>query len=143
MRSAGNGDIRVRQLVVLHADSPIVRIRFDIENEATDHRLRARFPVPGVEAVLTGTALGSMTRRLEMPETQHAAEFQPAAAPAHRFLAMTTGGASLAVLAPGFFEYGWDEAREVSVTLLRSVGELSRGELPERPGHAAWPTPTP
>jgi alpha-mannosidase len=56
---------------------------------------------------------------------------------------MTTGGASLAVLAPGFFEYGWDEAREVSVTLLRSVGELSRGELPERPGHAAWPTPTP
>jgi len=29
------------------------------------------------------------------------------------------------------------------VTLLRAVGELSRGDLPTRPGHAGWPTSTP
>jgi len=29
------------------------------------------------------------------------------------------------------------------VTLVRSVGELSRANLPERPGHAGWPAPTP
>jgi alpha-mannosidase len=27
--------------------------------------------------------------------------------------------------------------------VLRAVGELSRGDLPTRPGHAAWPQPTP
>ena len=42
---------------------------------------------------------------------------------------------------------GWPSTRradaEVLVTLLRAVGELSRNDLPERPGHAGWPTPTP
>ncbi|MGH7537533.1 MAG: glycosyl hydrolase-related protein, partial [Gemmatimonadales bacterium] len=28
-------------------------------------------------------------------------------------------------------------------TVLRAVGALSRGDLPTRPGHAAWPTATP
>jgi alpha-mannosidase len=32
---------------------------------------------------------------------------------------------------------------EFVVTLLRAVGELSRSDLPERPGHAGWPVPTP
>jgi hypothetical protein len=31
----------------------------------------------------------------------------------------------------------------VAVTLVRAVGELSRNDLPERPGHAGWPTATP
>jgi alpha-mannosidase len=29
------------------------------------------------------------------------------------------------------------------VTLVRAVGELSRNDLPERPGHAGWPSATP
>jgi alpha-mannosidase len=29
------------------------------------------------------------------------------------------------------------------LTALRAVGELSRADLPTRPGHAAWPTTTP
>ena len=143
MRSAGDGEIRIRQLVLVYADSPIVRIRLEIENEATGHRLRARFPVPGAETTLAGTALGSITRRLDLPEAQHPSEYLPPAAPAHRYVAMTAGGPGVAVLSPGFFEYAWDEDRDVSVTLLRAVGELSRDGLPERPGHAAWPTATP
>ena len=47
------------------------------------------------------------------------------------------------MLSPDFFEYEWSNAKAVSVTLLRAVGELSRNDLPERPGHAAWPTHTP
>jgi alpha-mannosidase len=31
----------------------------------------------------------------------------------------------------------------IAVTLLRAVGELSRSDLPERPGHAGWPEATP
>jgi alpha-mannosidase len=31
----------------------------------------------------------------------------------------------------------------VLVTLFRAIGQLSRDDLPTRPGHAAWPTATP
>jgi alpha-mannosidase len=56
----------------------------------------------------------------------------------------TTGtGGGLAILAPGFFEYEHDAAGDLAVTLLRCVGQLSREDLPTRPGHAGWPTPTP
>jgi alpha-mannosidase len=66
-----------------------------------------------------------------------------ATAPAHRFVAAAAGARGLVVLAPGFFEYEWTRKRELVVTLLRSVGELSRADLAERPGHAGWPEPTP
>src|SRR5207247_10924062 len=32
---------------------------------------------------------------------------------------------------------------DLLLTLLRAVGEMSRGDLPTRPGHAGWPTSTP
>jgi alpha-mannosidase len=70
-------------------------------------------------------------------------EWQVPTAPAHRYVAAGTRARGLAVLSPDFFEYEWSNAKAVSVTLLRAVGELSRNDLPERPGHAAWPTATP
>ncbi|MDQ3208175.1 MAG: glycosyl hydrolase-related protein, partial [Gemmatimonadota bacterium] len=66
-----------------------------------------------------------------------------ATAPAQRFVAMASGPRGLAILAPGFFEYELDRKGDLLVTLLRSVGELSRGNLPTRPGHAGWPVATP
>src|SRR5207247_1382289 len=65
------------------------------------------------------------------------------AAPAHGFVAAASGARGLALLAPGFFEYEWTSRGDLLVTLLRAVGELSRGDLPTRPGHAGWPTSTP
>jgi hypothetical protein len=144
MRSAGNGRIMVRLLVVLHADSPIVRLRFDIENQAIDHRLRARFPVGAGTAAMAGAAFGE-ERRLPAtdPVKRDVLEQPVRTAPAQRFVAAGDGARGLAVLAPGFFEYEWTAKRDLVVTLVRSVGELSRNDLPERPGHAAWPMPTP
>jgi alpha-mannosidase len=49
----------------------------------------------------------------------------------------------LAVLAPGFFEYELDPKGDLIVTVLRAVGQLSRADLPTRPGHAGWPVATP
>ena len=144
MRSAGEGEIGVRQLVVLYADSPIVRIRIDIDNQAVNHRLRARFPVGTGEEALAGTALGSIRRKPQViPEQPDGFERPVTTAPAHRYVAAGSGSRGLAILAPGFFEYEWSPAREISVTLLRAVGELSRDDLDERPGHAAWPQATP
>jgi len=47
------------------------------------------------------------------------------------------------LLAPGFFEFELTNEGDLVLTLLRSVGELSRSDLDCRPGHAAWPMATP
>ncbi len=144
MRSAGRGELSARLLVALHADSPLVRLRLDIENHATGHRLRARFPVGAGAAAVAGSAFGVEQRPAVSPVKDPGAIERPvASAPAQRFVAAGEGPRGLAVLAPGFFEYEWTGRQDLLVTLLRSVGELSRNDLPERPGHAAWPEPTP
>jgi alpha-mannosidase len=66
-----------------------------------------------------------------------------ATAPAHGFVARASKSRGLAVFASGFFEYELDRKGDLLVTLLRSVGELSRSDLSARPGHAGWPAPTP
>jgi alpha-mannosidase len=47
------------------------------------------------------------------------------------------------VYSDGLAEYEACGDGSVAVTLVRAVGALSRNDLPERPGHAGWPTPTP
>jgi len=49
----------------------------------------------------------------------------------------------LSVISDGLGEYEATVDGNVAVTLVRAVGELSRRDLPERPGHAGWPVPTP
>jgi alpha-mannosidase len=47
------------------------------------------------------------------------------------------------VLSDGLAEYESRGDGSVAVTLVRSVGELSKSDLPERPSHAGWPVPAP
>src|SRR3989441_9820864 len=130
---------------MMHADIPIVRCILEIENSAPWHRLRARTPTGvGGAAAVAGTAFGSIVRApLSSRAADYALETPVATAPAHRFVAAAVGRRGLALLAPGFFEYEWTAAGDLVVTLLRAVGELSRGGLGTRPGHAGWPTATP
>jgi alpha-mannosidase len=144
-RYALRGRTAVRLVVALHADSPVVRCFLDVDNEATNHRVRARLPLRlGGEVALAGAAFGSVARRpLRIDPRSFALETPVATAPAHRFVAVARGPRGLALLAPGFFEYEWTPDGDLLYTVLRSVGELSRDDLPTRPGHAAWPTETP
>ncbi len=144
MPSAAGGWIGIRLVAALHADSPVVRLRLDVENTALDHRLRVRFPVGAGGAVVAGAAFGVERHGVVAPDRRRRAiERTPVTAPAQRFVAAASGRRGLAVLAPGFFEYEWTAAQELVVTLIRAVGELSRAGLPERPGHAGWPMPVP
>jgi alpha-mannosidase len=61
----------------------------------------------------------------------------------HRFVVAAAGSRGLALLVPGFAQGEWTATGDLFLTVLRAVGELSRDNLPERPGHAGWPTPTP
>ena len=47
------------------------------------------------------------------------------------------------MVSDGLGEYEATDDGRVMVTLVRAVGELSRRDLPERPGHAGWPAATP
>jgi mannosylglycerate hydrolase len=144
MRAGRRGRVEASLTVLLQADSPAVRCIFEIDNQATNHRLRARVPTgcPGAAAV--GAQFGQETRGpIEPAVDAPALEAPVGTAPAHRFVAASDGPRGLAILAPGFFEYEHTAAGDVVVTLLRCVGLLSRDDLPTRPGHAAWPTPIP
>ncbi len=137
--------IDARLVVQLFADSPIVRASLDIDNRKPYHRLRARLST-GLAAVpaIAGAAFGTAERSaLHVDPAAYRRETPVRTAPAHRFVAVARGGRGLAVLAPAFFEYEWTAKGDLLVTLLRAVGDLSRGDLPTRPGHAGWPTAIP
>jgi mannosylglycerate hydrolase len=143
--SNSTGYVDVRLILTLHAGSPTLRCTIVLDNRATDHRLRLRVPT-GVSgaAALAGTQFGTVMRTASAAPTNHYPRETPVAtAPAQRFVAVADGPRGLAVLAPGFFEYELGANGDLRVTLLRAVGQLSREDLPTRPGHAGWPTATP
>jgi alpha-mannosidase len=144
MPSASEGEIGIRVVTVLHADSPVVRLRLDVDNRGIDHRLRLRFPVGAGSTSLAGAAFGVEQRAPVVPDREPGRiEYPVLTAPAQRFAAAARGRRGLAILSPVFFEYEWTADGALLVTLLRAVGELSRAELPERPGHAGWPESVP
>jgi mannosylglycerate hydrolase len=144
-RGAGGGSVGVHLTVTLHAGSPAVRCTYRIDNQALNHRLRLRLPtgLPGGTAT-AGSQFGTVERRpSNLDARNYARETPVATAPAQRYVAHAGKSRGVAVFAPGFFEYELDGRGDLVVTVLRSVGDLSRAELRTRPGHAGWPVPTP
>ena len=139
------GRVDASMVLTLHAGSPALRCTLRLENGATDHRLRLRCPTGLPRGVaLAGGAFAQIARpALEPGAGRYLRETPVATAPAQRYVARADRTRGLAILAPGFFEYELTDGGDLLVTLLRSVGELSRAELPTRPGHAGWPVPTP
>ena len=137
--------IDVRHVVRLYADSPIVRVTLEIDNRNRYHRLRARC-VTGLEgvSVTAGAAFGVVERpAIRVDPTAYPRETPVRTAPAQRFVAVAHGNRGLAVLAPAFFEYEWTTGGDLVITLLRAIADLSRADLPTRPGHAGFPAPIP
>lgn len=133
--------------VGLVAGEPLVRLRTSFNNNVADHRLRAVFPL--------GAPLGShyalshfsiVDRPTREPAGDPASWAEPPSGiwPHRGFF----GAGGLTVFAKGLPEYTVMEAtpaREaaLALTLVRSVGWLSREDLPVRPGHAGPGVPTP
>jgi alpha-mannosidase len=144
-RGHGLGSIGIRLIVSLYAGSPAVRVTVELDNRASDHRLRVRAPTRLVQgAAVAGAQFGFEARESVKPDRRkYPREAPVATAPAHRYVARAVKSRGLAILAPGFFEYELDRRGDLLVTILRAVGQLSRGDLPTRPGHAGWPVATP
>jgi alpha-mannosidase len=126
----------------LRSNESFLRVRLDVNNRAGDHRVRLRVPVGAAPYALAGAPFGYERRRAAAPSGTER-ERSVATAPAQRFVAAAAADGGAALLAPGHMEYELREDGQLLFTVLRSTGQLSRSDLPERPGHAAWPTPVP
>jgi hypothetical protein len=119
-------------------DEPFVRVSLEIENRQPDHRLRLLIPADTSAGAWAGTAFGAVHRPFRRPGADSGLEFDLPTDPAR--LWVDSGG--VAVLLAGPFEYELLEDA-IAITLLRSVGWLSRADLQNRPGHAGPGVATP
>lgn len=140
------GDVAtLRVALSLDADSDLVRVAVAGENAAEDHRLRLCIRTDIAEPVeWADAAFGPIQRRpLTLSPEETAVEAAPPTAPLHRYVTLTDERSGATLFSDGLAEYEADAEGRLHVTLVRAVGELSRNDLPERPGHAGWPIHTP
>ncbi len=117
-----------------------VDVRVVVRNEATDHRLRMLFPTGApVDRFKTATTFDVATRSTEVRDGSLWLHPAPATFP-HQGWVSANG---LTVVAPGLTEGEVTADGIVAITLLRSVGWLSRMDLKTRPSHAGPALPTP
>ncbi len=133
---------------ILDADSPFLRVRVLGVNRSENHRLRlvVRTGVASDldSSVWADSAFGPIRRgAIDVPLNDVLAEQPPSTAPLHRYVSRFNREAGCTLFSDGLAEYEARDDGSLVVTLLRAVGELSRNDLPERPGHAGWPAHTP
>ncbi len=141
---------RVRQPITVRLTLvrgvPRLDVQVALTNRVRDHRLRVRFPLPGGRRAVAETAFGSVERppRAFVPVPPPGWREAPSPdQPLRRFVAVEDAQKGLAVATRGLHEYAFDPSGVLYLTLVRSVGWLSRDDLSVRPGHAgpAYPTP--
>ena len=143
--AAISGVVHGRVTLALDAGVPFLRVLVQGENQDVDHRVRLVFggDVEGIE-VWADAAFGPVRRTpIDAPREDCLAETPPATAPLHRYVSRFAGARGLTIYSDGLAEYEAMRDGRTAVTLVRAVGELSRDDLPDRPGHAGWPAPTP
>jgi alpha-mannosidase len=130
--------------LIVDADAPWLRIHVAGNNGANDHRLRLRVATGATAPrVFADAMFGPVERRpVAVAPDDLKMEAPPATAPLHRYVSLFAADSGATLFSDGLAEYEADEDG-IAVTLLRSIGELSRAEIPERPGHAGWPLPVP
>ncbi|MHA3964393.1 MAG: alpha-mannosidase [Candidatus Thorarchaeota archaeon SMTZ1-45] len=125
--------------VSLFVDSPTVHVSIEFENLAEDHRLRVLFPTGTKAATCVADSAFDMIERPIRPR-EGKDWFQPVAPtyPMRSFVSLSSKKRALAIATKGFIEFEvLEEAGgTIAVTLLRSVGWLSKTNLTTRNGGA-------
>jgi membrane-associated phospholipid phosphatase len=138
-------DCPVRAEVSLDAGSRRVDVTLTVDNRVSDHRLRALCET-GTKALThtAGVAFGLIERANRFPIRRRWIEPATADACLHDVVAVKGATRGLAVGVDGLREYSvLHDGGTIAITLLRAVGFLSRGDLPERRGHAGKGLATP
>ena len=144
-RTARSGelvDLHLHTRVRVSDVSPLAQLVVEFDNVASDHRLRLRAQVEGLVATDTVEALGhfAIVERPVRPPAPQVPWRQDPPGLDHCCGAVRAGDVLLA--GRGIHEYEAD-AGQLELTLLRSVGWLSRDDIAGRPGHAGPALATP
>jgi alpha-mannosidase len=146
-RSPDSVTLPITISAILDDGAPYVRLRVHGTNPARDHRVRIVLNGGAGGAAAGGwadAAFGPVKREpVDVPPELARHERPLRTAPLHRYVTVANASAGVTVFADGLTEYEALEDGRIAVTLFRGVGELSRPDLPERPGHAGWPAETP
>jgi alpha-mannosidase len=128
--------------VALTAGSPVVELSLTVDNRVDDHRLRLSITSPvRAEEVVAGAPFEVVRRPVAIPRKPRWHQPPASTQPFSDFFAVegTGHGGGIAVLAPGLREMGVQRLSNgcrLRLTLLRSVGWLSRDDLSTRKGEA-------
>jgi mannosylglycerate hydrolase len=143
------GHVPIALDIRLQAGTAIVDCVARVDNRARDHRLRVLCPT-GAGAVTNhraDTAFGIVERTaMPPPVCGPLMEAPVAAAPMQSVVDAGDDSNGATVIADGLTEYEivpGDAGPAIAVTLLRSVGDLSRDDLATRKGHAGPGLPAP
>jgi membrane-associated phospholipid phosphatase len=138
-------DCPVRIEISLDAGERRVDVQLEVDNRASDHRLRVLCET-GTRALThhAGAAFALLERSNRFEIRRKWIEAPTAEACLHDVVAVKGATRGLAVGVDGLREYSvLHDGGTIAITLLRAVGFLSRGDLPERRGHAGPELATP
>ncbi len=141
-RSAGRTTLSIRSTFSLWAGVPRLEIHTEVDNTASDHRLRVHFPTPfPADCADYDGHFGIVQRKLDLPAFDESWVERPRPeAPQRLFSSLSDGRRGLLLAARGLPEVEAlrlaSEGSVLALTLLRCVGWLSRDDLLTRKGHA-------
>lgn len=148
-RSQETVKISISACISLSAGAKRVDITTKIENTARDHRLRVLFP-SGIhtDSSYAEGQFAVVQRPIRLPDdpNEYQIEKPLPTHPQQAFVDVNDGEVGLTVINKGLPEYEVkdDACRTIALTLLRSVDQISRGDLLTRPGgNAGWPYKAP
>jgi alpha-mannosidase len=130
--------VDVAMHVQLRPGEPFCRVRISFDNFCRNHRLRFHIPLPEPATVSAAEGQFAVVERGLEAEGGHG-EVPLATFPARGFV--DAGG--VAVLLDHVMEYEVVDGRELALTLLRSVGVISRPDNPYRKVNAGPEVPLP
>ncbi|GIG87282.1 glycoside hydrolase family 38 N-terminal domain-containing protein [Plantactinospora endophytica] len=143
VRSVRTESVTVATRLELRVGEPFVRVTVGFDNRSEDHRVRAHLPLPSRADVSYAQGQFAVVARGLTSEGGFG-EVPLPTYPAAGYVAAGGVGGSLAVLLTQPSEYELvDGGRELALTLLRSVGMLSRNRNSMRDEPAGPQVPTP
>lgn len=144
-RSARRINLSFESRFRVFADHPVVHVQTRVTNRARDHKAAALFRLPGAASrIRCGTQFGELVREVNDEPVKWTREVIPPWYPFREYLVEPDSG--FALFARGLLEFGTPLTGPetlLALTLWRSVGDLSRDDLPFRPGHAGPPIESP
>ncbi|MFX0210504.1 MAG: glycoside hydrolase family 38 C-terminal domain-containing protein, partial [Candidatus Hodarchaeota archaeon] len=142
----GERKIPVNTSFRFYRDSPLIDMKTTLTNVTKDHRLRICFDLPfKTEHTLSSTHFGCIKRPSYPVGDETYIEKPSGIQPQKRYIRVDDqeGQPAFSLVNKGLPEVELENGRRLALTLVRSIGWLSRSGIPERPEHAGPRIATP